>query len=207
MSQSIIQKNRVLHRLQAIKLGIQRKWLPITRWSESTNDLRSVSTYQFRPSARNILLLLRSQVILFNSRKKWGLLFALATISGMFCLPAAVDQIQNGKAAFFDNGLNTLINLGLPLSTLLIITGMYILNDLFDADLDRINGKTNRPIPSGRVSKRQAVVFVISMNVIGLSVPVFSNNQLGIVLASLIALIGILYSLPKVSLKDRYIIK
>src|ERR687891_2479877 len=207
MSQSIIQKNRVLHRLQAIKLGIQRKWLPITRWSESTNDLRSVSTYQFRPSARNILLLLRSQVILFNSRKKWGLLFALATISGMFCLPAAVDQIQNGKAAFFDNGLNTLINLGLPLSTLLIITGMYILNDLFDADLDRINGKTNRPIPSGRVSKRQAVVFVISMNVIGLSVPIFSDNTLGIILASTIALIGIMYSLPKISLKDKFIIK
>jgi 4-hydroxybenzoate polyprenyltransferase len=153
------------------------------------------------------LLLLRSQVILFNSRKKWGLLFALATISGMFCLPAAVDQIQNGKAAFFDNGLNTLINLGLPLSTLLIITGMYILNDLFDADLDRINGKTNRPIPSGRVSKRQAVVFVISMNVIGLSVPIFSDNTLGIMLASTIALIGIMYSLPKISLKDKFVIK
>ena len=207
MSQSTFQKKKVRQGEQARKLGNRSKWLPITHWSESANDLRSVSTYQFRPSARNILLLLRSQVILFNSRKKWGLLFALATISGMFCLPAAVDQIQNGKAAFFDNGLNTLINLGLPLSTLLIITGMYILNDLFDADLDRINGKTNRPIPSGRVSKRQAVVFVISMNVIGLSVPIFSDNTLGIMLASTIALIGIMYSLPKISLKDKFVIK
>ena len=84
--------------------------------------------------------------------------------------------------------MSLLISIFLPLSTLLIITGMYVLNDLFDADLDRINGKTNRPIPSGKVSKGHALLFVVVTNVIGLSVPVFSNNQLGIVLASVIAL-------------------
>jgi 4-hydroxybenzoate polyprenyltransferase len=125
----------------------------------------------------------------------------------MFCVLSAFDQIQGNIFGFFDNYMSLLISIFLPTSTLLIITGMYILNDLFDADLDRINGKTNRPIPSGKVSKGHALLFVIMTNVIGLSVPVFSNNQLGIVLASLIALIGILYSLPKVSLKDRYIIK
>ena len=31
--------------------------------------------------------MLRSQIILFNSRKKWGLLFALATVSGLLCAP------------------------------------------------------------------------------------------------------------------------
>lgn len=105
----------------------------------------------------------------------------------MFCLPTTLDQIQNGKVGSFDNGVNVLINSVLPLSTLLIITGMYVLNDLFDADLDRVNGKTNRPIPSGKVSKRQAVVFVVSMNVIGLCVPVFANNTMGIMMASTIA--------------------
>lgn len=125
----------------------------------------------------------------------------------MFCVPSAFDQIQGNIFGFFDNYMSLLISIFLPISTLLIITGMYVLNDLFDADLDRINGKTNRPIPSGKVSKGHALLFVIMTNVIGLSVPVFSNNQLGIVLASVIALIGILYSLPKVSLKDRYIIK
>ena len=151
MLQSTIQKSKVLQRGLARKLGIQAKWLPISNWSESTNDLRSGShTSQFLPSIHNIAQLLRSQVILFNSRKKWGLLFALATISGMFCLPTTLDQIQNGKVGSFDNGVNVLINSVLPLSTLLIITGMYVLNDLFDADLDRVNGKTNRPIPSQR---------------------------------------------------------
>ena len=208
MLQSTIQKSKVLQRGLARKLGIQAKWLPISHWSESTNDLRSGShTSQFLPSIHNIAQLLRSQVILFNSRKKWGLLFALATISGMFCLPTTLDQIQNGKVGSFDNGVNVLINSVLPLSTLLIITGMYVLNDLFDADLDRVNGKTNRPIPSGKVSKRQAEVFVVSMNVIGLCVPVFANNTMGIMMASTIALIGIMYSLPKISLKDKFVIK
>jgi geranylgeranylglycerol-phosphate geranylgeranyltransferase len=84
---------------------------------------------------------------------------------------------------------------------------MYILNDLFDADLDRINGKTNRPIPSGRVSRRQALFFVVLMNIIGLSVPIFANNMTGLALASIIGVIGIMYSLPKISLKDRFVIK
>jgi geranylgeranylglycerol-phosphate geranylgeranyltransferase len=206
MLHSTIQKSKVLQRGLARKLGIQAKSLPITHWSESTNDLRSGS-HTSPPSIHNIAQLLRSQVILFNSRKKWGLLFALATISGMFCLPTTLDQIQNGKVGSFDNGMNVLINSVLPLSTLLIITGMYVLNDLFDADLDRVNGKTNRPIPSGKVSKRQAVVFVVSMNVIGLCVPVFANNTMGIMMASTIALIGIMYSLPKISLKDKFVIK
>jgi geranylgeranylglycerol-phosphate geranylgeranyltransferase len=109
--------------------------------------------------------------------------------------------------AAFDAWTALLINLALPLSTLLIITGMYILNDLFDADLDRINGKTNRPIPSGKVSKRQALFFVVLMNFVGLSVPIFANNLMGFALASIIALIGIMYSLPKISLKDRFVIK
>src|SRR5918996_5513154 len=207
MSQTTIKKEKVQQIDEAIRLSIQRKWLPITHWKETGKELRSGSDFQILPDARSIVSLLRSQIVLFNSRKKWGLLFALATISGMFCLPSVINQLQNGMMGAFDAWTALLINLALPLSTLLIITGMYILNDLFDADLDRINGKTNRPIPSGRVSKRQAVVFVISMNVIGLSVPIFSDNTLGIMLASTIALIGIMYSLPKISLKDKFVIK
>src|SRR5918995_2234932 len=161
MSRSTVQESKGQQGEQVRKLGLHTIWLPNTHWTESTKDLRSGSSDQFVLNIHNIVLLLRSQVILFSSRKKWGLLFALATISGMFCLPASADQIRNEKAAFFDNRVSLLISLALPLSTLLIITGMYILNDLFDADLDRKNGKINRPIPSGRVSKRQAVVFVV----------------------------------------------
>ena len=202
MSQSSIRKKAERGVEQVKRLGA-----PISHWTESTKILWPVPSHQSIPSAHAVFLFLRSQVVLFNSRKKWGLLFALATISGIFSLPTAIDQIQKGIVGSFDGRVNLLINLVLPVTTLLIITGMYILNDLFDADLDRINGKTNRPIPSGRVTKRQAVVFVVSMNVIGLSVPIFANNTLGIMMASTIALIGIMYSLPKISLKDRFVIK
>ena len=207
MSQTTIKKEKVQQIDEAIRLSIQRKWLPITHWKETGKELRSGSDSQILPDARSIVSLLRSQIVLFNSRKKWGLLFALATISGMLCLPSVINQLQNGMMGAFDAWTALLINLALPLSTLLIITGMYILNDLFDADLDRINGKTNRPIPSGRVSKRQALFFVVLMNFVGLSVPIFANNLMGFALASIIALIGIMYSLPKISLKDRFVIK
>lgn len=207
MSQSTIHKEEIRQFEDAESINTDSKWLPITHWIESTKNSRQCQIYKALFGGCDILPLLRSQILLFNSRKKWGLLFALATFSGMFCVPTAIDQIQGNLLGSVDNRLSFLINLVLPMSTLLIITGMYVLNDLFDADLDGINGKTKRPIPSGKVSKRQALVFVILMNVVGLSVPILANNVLGTILASTIALIGVLYSLPKISLKDKFIIK
>lgn len=81
------------------------------------------------------------------------------------------------------------LNMLLPFSNLLIITRMNALNYLLDADFDRISGKTDRPTPSEKVSKRQALVFVELMNFIGLAVPTLANN------------------LAKISLKDYFIIK
>jgi geranylgeranylglycerol-phosphate geranylgeranyltransferase len=151
--------------------------------------------------------MLRSQIILFNSRKKWGLLFALATISGLFCVPVGLDQILNNQSASLEGVILVTKTVLLPISTLLIITGMYIFNDLIDADLDRMNGKTKRPIPSGNVSKRDALIFVITINLIGISIPLFTGNMIGILFTSIIALIGVLYSVPKISLKDKFVIK
>jgi geranylgeranylglycerol-phosphate geranylgeranyltransferase len=151
--------------------------------------------------------LFSSQVILFNSRKKWGLLFAVATISGMFCVPTAMEQILNDLSLSSDSAILVLTKGLLPISTLLIITGMYVLNDIFDADLDRISGKTNRPIPSGKVSKRQAFLFVIEMNLIGLIIAAYTSNVLGLLATSIIVLIGILYSIPRISLKNMFIVK
>lgn len=207
MSQSTIHKEEIRQFEDAESINTDSKWLPITHWIEITKNSRQCQIYKSLFGGGDILSLLRSQILLFNSRKKWGLLFALATLAGMFCVPAAMDQIQGNLLGSVDNRVSFLINLVLPMSTLLIITGMYVLNDLFDADLDRINGKTKRPIPSGKVSKRQALVFVVLMNVVGLSVPILANNVLGTILASTITLIGILYSLPKISLKDKFIIK
>jgi geranylgeranylglycerol-phosphate geranylgeranyltransferase len=208
MSQSGTKNEDKIQSEQPVRSHTKSKWLPTLNWYKQTGKkLLLGSKYRFLLDRRDQMALLRSQILLFNSRKKWGFLFALATLSGLFCVPSAIDEIQ---ADFFGAPAGMVIlsiNMLLPISTLLIIIGMYVLNDLFDADLDRINGKTDRPIPSGKVSKRQALVFVILMNFIGLSIPILADNLIGIILASAIALIGVLYSLPKTSLKDKFIIK
>ncbi len=158
-------------------------------------------------SGNSIRVILRSQLILFNSRMKWGLLFALATATGIFCVPIGSNLILSNFSLSLDGIFLILKTVLLPISTLLIITGMYVLNDLIDADLDRMNRKFKRPIPSGKVPKRHALIFVVGMNLIGISIPVLINSTLGILAASTIALIGILYSIPKISLKDKFIIK
>ena len=112
---------------------------------------------------------------------------------------SVLDHFQGNVSGSFDIRVTLSINFLLPISILLIITGMNVLNDLFDADLDRINEKIHRPLPSGKVTNGHAIVFVVLMNVIGLAIPIFSNTLLGIILASTIALIGILYSLPKIT--------
>ena len=115
-----------------------------------------------------------------------------------------ISKVISGS---FDIRVTLSINFLLPIYILLIIIGMYVLNNLFDDDCDRINEKIHRPLPSGKVTKGHAITFVVLMNVIGLAIPIFLNTLMGIVLASTMALIGILYSLPKVSLKDKFIIK
>jgi geranylgeranylglycerol-phosphate geranylgeranyltransferase len=208
MSQSSNQNENNIQSEQPIRSHTKRKWLPHLNWNDRTGKKSIIAhIYRSLPDTQGRLALLRSQILLFNSRKKWGLLFALATLSGLFCVPSAIDKMQVNFFGAPADKVILLTNMLLPISTLLIITGMYVLNDLFDADLDRINRKTDRPLPSGKVSERQALVFVVLMNFIGLSIPILAHNLVGVMLASTIALIGILYSLPKISLKDKFIIK
>jgi 4-hydroxybenzoate polyprenyltransferase len=91
-------------------------------------------------------------------------------------------------------------------ATFLIITGMYVLNDLVDADLDSTSGK-NRPIPSGQITKSQARIFVVWTNALGILLVLVTFNPLSLILASSIVAIGIMYSTPKICLKDRFVLK
>jgi geranylgeranylglycerol-phosphate geranylgeranyltransferase len=148
------------------------------------------------------LSFLGSQALLFKSRWKWGLLYSLAAVAGLFAMPGFLGLLSAES--------NTLLLLQMtvpaPMISLLIATGMYILNDLVDADLDRINGK-KRPIPSGKVSKRQAWTFVLSTNVIAVILAVSTLNVTTMVLVSPMLLIGILYSAPRVKLMNRFVVK
>ncbi|MGH9992803.1 MAG: hypothetical protein ACREAZ_09190, partial [Nitrososphaera sp.] len=73
--------------------------------------------------------ILQSQILLFKSRKKWGVLYSLATVAGLFCVPGALPAMAaEGNVLLL---LQQVVPL--PLISLLIATGMYILNDLVDA--------------------------------------------------------------------------
>jgi geranylgeranylglycerol-phosphate geranylgeranyltransferase len=144
----------------------------------------------------------RSQLILFNSRKKFGLLYCLATLAGVFCVPGVINAISSeAEILQVIRGI-----LPLPFVSLLVSVGMYILNDLVDANLDRTNAK-DRPIPSGRVSKRQAWAFIVLTNGIGIMLAAGTSNLASFVLVVPMLLIGILYSAPKVALMKRFVIK
>ena len=113
--------------------------------------------------------LIYSQLVLLQSRKKWGIIYTLATVVGLFCVPTGgltsfILLGGSGGSTVADALFLVSKTLPLPAASFLILTGMYILNDLVDADLDRSNGK-KRPIPSGQVPKVHASIFVILTNV------------------------------------------
>jgi geranylgeranylglycerol-phosphate geranylgeranyltransferase len=190
---------------QENNITLHSKHRSVEDWLTRLKNTRPIQSYT--KGSYSIEEILKSQIVLFNSRKKWGLLFALASVSGLFCVPVGLDQILSNYTWSVDGAILIAKTVLLPISTLLVITGMYVLNDLIDADLDRANGKTKRPIPSGNVSKRHALIFVVSINLIGLLIPALMSNMLGTLFMSIIALIGTLYSIPKISLKDKFIIK
>lgn len=144
----------------------------------------------------------RSQLILFQSRRKWGILYSLATVTGLFFIPGVLGTIlsETDILVVFQKVLV------LPFISFLATIGMFILNDLVDADLDRTNGK-KRPIPSGLVSRRQTWTFIILTNGVALLLSMLTFNPISILIVTLMLAIGIMYSAPRIALMKRFVIK
>jgi geranylgeranylglycerol-phosphate geranylgeranyltransferase len=163
----------------------------------------STATYGEEKSRASLAL---SQLVLLQSRKRWGIMYMLATVSGLFVPIAGVFP------SIEDHSVNSFLTIVLlksaPLfaATFLIITGMYVLNDLVDADLDKSSGK-KRPISSGQVTKAQARIFVIATNAAGIVLALITFSLPSIIIALTIVGIGLMYSIPKICLKDRFVLK
>jgi 4-hydroxybenzoate polyprenyltransferase len=186
------------------------------RTAGNEEDIKSISRL-----SKKLQSFVLSQILLLQSRKKWGIIFTIATLVGTVCslssdadnnaqIMTIIQSISNYDH-FGDNLvslLGTILKVMLlPIITsFLIIVGMYVFNDLIDADLDKINGK-KRPIPMGLVSKWQAWIFVVLTNGLGIIFSIVTFNCNCIIETSMLAIIGILYSAPKIALKDRFIIK
>jgi geranylgeranylglycerol-phosphate geranylgeranyltransferase len=144
----------------------------------------------------------RSQLILFNSRKRHGLLYSVATAAGLFCIPGILSVMGS------ETEIQLLIQrtIPLPFITLMITVGMFILNDLIDVDLDKANSK-NRPIPSGLVSKKQAWSFIILTNGAAVGMLMVTLDLAAMILVMPMMLIGILYSTSKIAFMNRFVLK
>jgi len=82
---------------------------------------------------------------------------------------------------------------------------VYILNDIADIKVDMLNAP-NRPLVSGSVLRKEACIFIIILNVIGLSIALLINLYAFLVNLSVLVL-SILYSAPRIALKERFLIK
>lgn len=79
------------------------------------------------------------------------------------------------------------------LSAMLIAAGGYIINDVYDLEIDKIN-KPGRPLPSGKISTNNAVRLYIILTAIGLLSAVFTFNSLNILIAGINALLLLFYA-------------
>ncbi len=87
---------------------------------------------------------------------------------------------------------NTL-NPAIPVATVVLVAaGGYVINDYFDAEVDAVN-KAYRPIPSGAVSKREALILSIVLGVLGVALAVISG-PLTLTFAALNSVLVYLYS-------------
>lgn len=74
------------------------------------------------------------------------------------------------------------------LTAALLAAAGNIINDYFDAEIDEIN-RPKRPIPSGSISKKNAVIYYLSLTIIALSLSSFiSTNAFAIVIITCLTL-------------------
>lgn len=79
----------------------------------------------------------------------------------------------------------------LCISTIGLYGGGIVFNDIFDLELDRIE-RPERVIPSGKVSKENAIIFGLSLLIVGVLAASF-NSPLSAGIAVLIALCALFY--------------
>ncbi len=134
---------------------------------------------------------IRALFLLLKYRIRIGFVFTTSTITGLLV------------ATNFHPQLIQLVTV--PLITLFATLAVYWMNDITDIKLDKINA-SNRPLAGGHVKKSEAIILLTVLSLVALGFAYFVNfTTLLFTVAYLI--IGILYSSPKISLKDRFILK
>ncbi len=118
------------------------------------------------------------------------------------CLMTSVAVFIGGLLVMGGMGPEVLLPIGLAMVAAFLIAGAgNAINDYTDVESDKIN-KPNRPIPSGRVSRRAALAYAIILFVIGTIIAGFINWPVYII-AVLNSAVLIVYS---THLQDRVVV-
>ncbi len=73
-----------------------------------------------------------------------------------------------------------------------VAAGGNVVNDIFDIEVDRVN-RPHRPLPSGRITVRQAWLYVVVLGVMG-TILAFLNGFYGMVLVLIFLFVGYAYA-------------
>ncbi len=79
------------------------------------------------------------------------------------------------------------------LSAMLVAAAGNIINDIFDYEIDKIN-RPERPLPSGKITKRNAIIFYLLFNLVALFISMLVNN-IAVIIVVITILLLFLYSL------------
>ncbi len=99
-------------------------------------------------------------------------------------------------------GYFTLIEAGSSL--LLVFAASHAINDVYDAEIDAIN-RPHRPIPSGVLSTDDAYSLAMLLYLFGLFRSMFVNTAFSLLVLAIV-LLTLLYSVPPVRLKKRFVL-
>ncbi len=132
-----------------------------------------------------------SLFLLLKYRIRIGFVFTTSTITGLLITTNFHPQLIQ---------LFTV-----PLITLFATLAVYWMNDITDIKLDKINA-ANRPLAGGMVNKSEAIVFLTLLSLVALGLS-YSVNTITLLFTTSYLIIGILYSSPKIALKDRFVLK
>ena len=97
--------------------------------------------------------------------------------------PAGLTVVGDATAGMASAGRTGIVpRLGLPVASVLLYWGGMALNDAADAELDRVE-RPERPIPSGRISRRGAVGVAGALTVAGLAVAGLTGGRSSLAVA------------------------
>ena len=108
---------------------------------------------------------------------------------------------------FLAAGLGEDMGLAHVLGGVLLIVASYgvatILNDLHDLEIDRANGRVDRPLVTGALTEADARAALVVCAVAVVAAQLLLVQPLGLAVTAAAVMVGIAYSLPAVSLQSR----